>query len=99
MGNAVKWALLAAGVVALIALIVAFPISQYIDTSVFKNAITSFAKVIENYITPARGFINFFLSDWAVTALSGLLIWILGKRFIFFAVKIAINIYHFIFRG
>lgn len=99
MSTAVKWATLAAGAVVLVALILVLPVTDYMNTSVLGNAVNALVSVIATPLQAARGFLNFFLDDWAITALSGLLLWIFGKQFLTIAIKITTWIYHFIFRG
>ena len=98
MGDIAKWALLVAGAVIIIGLIMALPIVDYIDATVFGTAISVVVNVCSEGFRFARGAINNLLSPWARTAVTGLAVYIIGKRFVTLGIKIFIWIYHFIFK-
>lgn len=98
MSDVAKWALLVAGIVALIALIVALPFAKYIDATEFGAALTSIVNVAGDFLTSARGLINNFLSSFGRGLLSGIIVWLFGKAVIPIVIKITAWVYHFIFK-
>lgn len=98
MSDAVKWALLGAAVIALIALIMALPFVSYIDTGGFGEALSTITSYAGSALYTARCLINNFLSPLGRTILSGILFWLFGKTFIMTSIKIGAWIYHFIFK-
>lgn len=99
MSNAVKWALLGAGAVLLIGLVMALPFVGFIDFAQFGLAITDIVSIAGDFFSSARGLINCFLLPFGRTALSGLLIWLFGKWAIMISIKTVTWVYHFVFRG
>lgn len=99
MSNAVKWALLSAGAVLLIGLVVALPFVDFINFEEFGFAISNIVNVAGGLFSSARGLINCFLLSFGRTVLSGLLIWLFGKWAIMISIKTVAWVYHFIFRG
>lgn len=99
MSDVIKWALLAAAAIALIALIVALPVAEYINPTEFGNMIGRLVSIVGDFFQDARGLINNFLTPFGRGALTGLLIWMFGKWAITLAIRIGAWIYHFIFRG
>lgn len=98
MGEAVKWALLVAGAVVIIGLIIALPFVQFINVGEFGALLNGLVNIIGGALVSARGLLNNFLTPFGVTVLSGLLFYLFAKAFITNAVKIIIWIYHFIFK-
>lgn len=98
MSDIAKWALLVAGAVIIIGLIVAMPLQKYIDVPVFTSAISVIVNVCSEGFRFARGAINNLLSPWARTAVTGLAVYIIGKEFLTLSLKIIIWVYHFIFK-
>ena len=99
MSNAIKWALLTAGALLLIGLVMALPFVGFIDFGEFGSAITNIVNVVGDFFTSARGIINCFLLPFGRTVLSGLLLWFFGKWALMVAIKMTTGIYHFVFRG
>ncbi len=99
MSNAVKWALLAAGAVLLIGLVMVLPFVEFINFGEFGAAISNIVSVVGGLFSSARGLINCFLLPFGRTVLSGLLIWLFGKWAITVSIKTVTWVYHFIFRG
>lgn len=98
MSDAIKWALLAAGAVALIALIIALPFMDFIDAAAFAESLTTITTVVGDGFYKARCLLNNFLSPLGRTILSGLLFWLFGKWAIMVGIKIGAWVYHFIFK-
>lgn len=99
MTDIVKWGLLTAGLIALIALIMALPFVGYIDLGQFGAAINNIVSVAGDAFRSARGLINCFLLPFGRTLLSGVMVWLFGKWAISVAIKIVAWVYHFVFRG
>lgn len=99
MSNIAKWALLSAGAVMLIALILNLPFVQYISFRQFGNLITRLLNIAGGFFTNARGLINCFLKPWGRTCLSALMVWFFGKWALLSSIKVVTWTYHFIFRG
>ena len=98
MSDVAKWALLVAGFIAILALILVLDPFQYIDNSVLGNAIDTLIELASDGFMFGRGLINNLLSPWARTALSGLMFWLIGKEFITWTIKISVWVYHYIFK-
>ena len=98
MSDVAKWALLIAGILVIIGLILALDINTLIDFAVFNEAIDTIVEYLEDGFKFGRGVINNLLSPWARSALSGLLVWIIGKEFIIWTIKISVWAYHYIFK-
>lgn len=98
MGEVAKWAILAAILISIIGIVVAFPISSYIDLGVYTSGIATIVTYAADGFRFARALINNFFSPWARTALSGLMIWLVGKWLLTYTVKIITWVYHFIFK-
>lgn len=99
MSNAVKWALLGAGAVLLIGLVMALPFVEFINFGEFGGAVSNIVSVCGGLFSSARGLINCFLLPFGRTVLSGLLIWLFGKWAIMISIKTVTWVYHFVFRG
>lgn len=99
MSNVVKWALLAAGIIALIALVMALPVGDLSQIGNVGGYLGQLLTVCGDNINAARGLINFFLFPPVRTFLSGLLGWIFFKWAILISVKVVAWVYHFVFRG
>lgn len=98
MSDIAKWALLIAGAVALIALIVALPFVKFIDLGEFGNAINNIVTVVGSAFQNARGLLNNFLTPFGRGMVTGILVYLFGKWAITIGIKITAWIYHFIFK-
>ena len=98
MSDLAKWAILVAVIISIVSLIVAFPITQYIKADVLGSAISTIVNKCSDALLFARGLINNFFSPWARTALSGLMIWLFGKFFLTYGVRITSWVVKFIFK-
>ena len=87
MSDVVKWALLTAGLIALIALVMALPFVGYIDLGEFGAAVSNIVSIAGQFFQSARGLINAFLLPFGRNLLSGILVWLFGK----WAITVAIN--------
>lgn len=98
MSDAIKWALLVAGAVVIIGLIVALPFMDFMNVGEFAELIQGLVNIAGNGFVFARGLINNFLTPFGRTALTGLMVWLFGKWAIMIAIKISVWAYHFIFK-
>ena len=100
MSDAIKWALLVAGVVSLILIILSMPFAVYLGDSATEvsNGVTKIVSYCGQYFRQARGFINCFLTSSGRTVLSGLILYFFTKYFVKLTVKITAWIFHFIFK-
>lgn len=98
MSDAVKWALLVAGAVAIIALIVALPFVQFIDLGEFGAAIGNIVSVAGSAFRFGRGLINCFLLPFGRNLVSGIMIWLVAKWAYPITIKILTWIYHYVFK-
>lgn len=99
MSNVIKWGILAAAVVALVALIVALPFNQYINVSQFSSAIAGVTSICADAFKFARGLVNNFFSPFGRSCISGLIFYWIGGFFVKIAIKLVAWVQHFIFRG
>lgn len=98
MSDAIKWALLVAGAVVIIGLIVALPFMDFMNVGEFADLIQGLVNIAGDGFAFARGLINNFLTPFGRTALTGLMVWLFGKWAIMIAIKISVWAYHFIFK-
>lgn len=98
MSDIAKWALLAAGMVALIALILAIPLFDGIDLTAITSTINQFTALITPYISFARGLINYLVLPQAIPIINVILIYILTKPFVIGAIHLTRGIYSWIFK-
>lgn len=98
MSDIAKWALLVAGIIALVALITALPFVDFINLGEFEVALSNVVGIAGSAFKFARGLINNFFLPFGRTVVTGLMYWLLAK----WAIKVGINIvawaYHFIFK-
>lgn len=98
MSDIAKWGLLIAGALALIALILALPFAEYLNTTELTTAITNVVIVAGNAFGTVRGILNNFFLPFGRNVLSGLLIYMFTKWILTIGIKITAWIYHFIFK-
>ena len=98
MSDIAQWALLVAGALALIALIMALPFVDFINVGEFGNSLSTVVSIAGDALLQARKLINNFFSPFGRGVLTGLLIWFVGKFAILNSIKILSWIYHFIFK-
>lgn len=98
MSDIAKWGILIAAITVAIGMLLAFPFYQYIDVVHFSNAISTIIDIAGYGFGFARGLINNFLSSWARSVLSGLMLWLIAKWLITFGLKAMVWVYHYIFK-
>lgn len=98
MSDVAKWALLVAGAIALIALIVSLPFVQFADGNEFTVLLQQLSTLAGSALQSARGIVNNFLTPFGRNVLTGLLYYLFGKWAISIGIKTGAWIYHFIFK-
>lgn len=99
MSDIIKWALLVAGVVIILALIFALPIASGMDLGAFTEGITNIVGILGGYLKTARGFLNnLVLPTIGPPILTACIAWTFTKFFATQAIKIITWVYHFIFK-
>lgn len=98
MSDIAKWALLIAGALALIALILALPFVDFIDFAELTSAIANVVDIAGDAFRFGRGLVNNFLLPFGRTVVSGLMMYFLCKWVLTLTIKIGAWIYHFIFK-
>lgn len=93
-----KWALLVAGALALIGLILALPFAEFLNVGELSTAISNVVSVAGSSFGTVRGLLNNFLLPFGRDVLSGLLVYFFCKWIITIGIKITAWIYHFIFK-
>lgn len=98
MSDIAKWALLVAGAIAFIALILALPFVEFINLDEYISALSNVITIAGDAFTFARGLTNNFFLPFGRKIITGLLIWLIGKWALQIAIKIGAWVYHFIFK-
>lgn len=98
MSDIAKWALLVAGMVAIIALIVALPIFDIINVDELTNTVSSIATICSNALQSARGLINYFLTPFGRNILTVVIGYEFGKFAYKWGIKILAYAYKWIFK-
>lgn len=98
MSDIAKWALLVVGAVALIGLIVALPFVKFIDVGQLASAVNNIVTIAGDAFRFGRGLVNLFLLPFGRKIVTGLMIWLIGKRVIPLAIKIGAWVRHYIFK-
>lgn len=99
MSDAIKWVLLVAGILIIIALILALPIADAMNLNAFGNGITAIINNVGIYFKPARGFLNnLVLPNIGPPILTAVISWTFIRYFSRITIKIITWVYHFIFK-
>lgn len=98
MGDVVKWGLLVAGIVLLIAMIAELPFLEFMNLDELTGAVASVVSICGNAFRFARGLINNFLTPFGRAAATGLIFWVICKPFIMQAIQYIVMVYHYIFK-
>lgn len=98
MGEVAKWAILVAAGLLILGSILAFPICYYMDVSIYSAGIATVVNIAGKGFVFGRGLLNNFFSPWARGALTGLMIWLVGKWLVTYSIKVMIWVYHFLFK-
>lgn len=98
MGDVVKWGLLVAGIILLIAMVADLPFLDFLDLEEFVSAISNVVDICSGSFKFGRGLINNFLTPFGRVAASGLIFWVICKPFIMTAIQYIVMVYHYIFK-
>lgn len=98
MADIAKWAILVAGLVAIIALIVALPVFDILNIEILTTSISNVASIAGAALTSARGLINFFVLPQAIPLVTILIGYMIGRPFVLWSIKILTMAYHWIFK-
>ena len=98
MGDVVKWGLLVAGIVILIAMVMELPFLEFMKVDELTAAVSSVVSICASAFQFARGLINNFLTPFGRGAATGLIFWLICKPFIMQAIQYLVWIYHYIFK-
>ena len=98
MSDVVKWALLVAGALVVIAAIV-IPLSGAIDLSALTTSLNSLLQIMSPYIRFGRCLFNNLLLPVGRPIASVVIVFEFTKWFVLLGVRIVSAIYHWIFKG
>lgn len=98
MSDIAKWAILAAGIIALIAIVMNLPIVQAIDTAQIAGVLSQFLSVVTPYITFARGLINFMVLPQVIPMIDIVMVWVFCKPLLTFVPMITKAVYKWILK-
>jgi hypothetical protein len=98
VSDVVKWALLVAGALIVIAAIV-IPLSGAIDLSALSTALGNLTTQLSSYLYFGRCLLNNFLLPAARPLASVVIVFEFTKWFVLLGVRIVSAIYHWIFKG
>lgn len=98
MSDIAKWGLLVAGMVAMIALLLAIPLFADLDIAVISSTISTFTGVISPHIGFARGLINFLVLPQVIPLINAILLYVITKPLVIGAIHITRGIYSWIFK-
>lgn len=98
MGDVVKWGLLVAGIVLLIALVMELPFLEFMNIEELTGAVATVVGICGEAFRFGRGLINNFLTPFGRSAATGLIFWVICKPFIMQAIQYIVMVYHYIFK-
>ena len=98
MSDVAKWALLVAGALVLLGLVLSLPFVEYINLEQLTKILATITEITGDYFRFARGLVNLFLLPFGRKILTGLIVWLVGKWAILMTIKTGAWIYHFIFK-
>ena len=98
MSDALKWGLLAATFLIIVATVVALPIAEGIDLGQLSASINLVVGIAGQYLLKARNLVNNFLNSTGREILSVVIGYILFKWIYTVSLKTVVTIYHWIFK-
>ena len=98
MGDVVKWGLLVAGIVLLVAMVAELPFLEFMNLDELTGAVANVVAICGNAFRFGRGLINNFLTPFGRGAATGLIYWIICKPFIMQGIQYLVWVYHYIFK-
>lgn len=98
MGDVIKWGLLVAGIIVVIAMVAELPFLEFMNLDELTGAISSVVSICGDVFRFARGLINNFLTPFGRVAASGLIFWVICKPYILQGIRYLVMVYHYIFK-
>lgn len=98
MSDIAKWAMLAATMAAIIALIVVLPFNEFLNFGELSAALSNVVNIAGNAFTFGRALINNLFLPFGRKIASGLMIWLIAKWVLMIGIKTATWAAHFIFK-
>ena len=98
MSDVAKWALLVAGALVLLGLVLSLPFVEYINLEQLTKILATITEIAGDSFRFARGLVNLFLLPFGRKILTGLIVWLVGKWAILMTIKTGAWVYHFIFK-
>lgn len=98
MSDVVKWGILVAGLVAIVAMILLLPIFDAININALTESISGITQTAAGALQSARGIINFFLLPVGRPILTVVIAWLFSKRLVLWSVQILSKVYTWIFK-
>lgn len=98
MSDIAKWAILVAGFITIMSLFLVLPIVDALNPSAVTSSIGGVLSVAGSHLKNARGFLNNFLTPVGIGGLNVALLWVVGKKFITWLIRITVGAYRFIFK-
>lgn len=98
MSDVAKWALLVAGGVLLVGMVLALPFVQFIDVGQLASAISNIVSIAGGAFRFGRGLVNLFLLPFGRKVVTGIMIWLIGKRVLPLAIKIGAWVRHYVLK-
>lgn len=98
MSDAIKWGLLVAGIVAVIALVVAIGFGEYISVSTILKGCEMIVGYASVPLKNVRSLLNNFFFPETYPALTFAIWWLFLKPIVTIGVKLTVSIYHYIFK-
>ena len=98
MSDIVKWGLLVAGALAALGIVLALPFVEFIDAAQLTAAVANIATIAGDAFRFGRGLINCFLTPFGRSLLTGVMVWLIGKRVALVSIKVGTWIKHYIFK-
>lgn len=98
MSDVAKWALLVAGFVIILALILALPIASFTNGETVAALFGELVAILSPYILKGRAFINIFLTPFGRTLFSAVIGYMFIRYFITWPIKLITSVYQWIFK-
>lgn len=98
MSDGIKWALLAASIITIIAVIFSLPLTNGLNISELVNGLGGIVDIAGSAILTVRNFINNLLTPVGRNILTGVIGYIFFKWIYTQGIKITLTVYHWIFK-
>lgn len=98
MSDIAKWALLIAGFVLIMTIVMSLPIMDALNPTMVVSSIGGFLSIAGDFLQSARGIINNFLTPAGVATLNICIYWVVGRAFLTWTLNLTLGAYRFIFK-